>query len=120
MMLLGETSKLYFEPTIVGRSDRSSREFHSGVAKKCVSANVGANHCEVYRRRCSLWRRGRSATWQERVLLCVEPDGPRVRRDGGVRQQHLDLTSREEHRQGGEILGFILGSAEHPRRLQTM
>jgi hypothetical protein len=93
MILLGETSKLSFEPAIVGRSDRSSRVFHSGVAKKCVSADLGINHYEVYRRRCSLWRRERSAawgrtvpTWQERVLLFAEPDGPRVRRDGGVRQ----------------------------------
>lgn len=37
-------------------------------------------------------RAGRSATWQqERVLLCAESDGPRVRRDDGVCQQHLDL-----------------------------
>jgi hypothetical protein len=26
-----------------------------------VGADLGANHCDEYRRRCSLWRRGRSA-----------------------------------------------------------
>jgi hypothetical protein len=134
MMLLGETSEGPFEPAIEGRSDRPSRLVPSGVGKKCVGADLGVNHCEVYRAAVlsaeartvrglgpdgprpvagagSSLRRGRTvrAWW---------PDSPRVRRGGGVRQQHLDLTSREGPRQGGEILGFVLGSAGHPRRLQ--
>jgi hypothetical protein len=61
MMLLGETPELYFEPAIEGRSDRSSRDIPSGVAKKCVGVNLDANHCEMYRWRCSLWQHGWSA-----------------------------------------------------------
>jgi hypothetical protein len=53
---------------------------------------------------------------QERSLLCVETDGPRlvaershVRRGGGVCQQHLaDLSPREGPHQRGEILGIVL------------
>jgi hypothetical protein len=35
----------------------------SGVAKKCVGADLDVNHCEVYRRRCSLWQRGQPAVY---------------------------------------------------------
>jgi hypothetical protein len=48
MMLLRETSELSFEPAIEDRSDESSRLVPSGVAKKRVDADLGANHCEVY------------------------------------------------------------------------
>ena len=37
----------------------------------------------------------------------------------GVRQQHLDLTPLGETHQGGQILGFVLKSAGHLRRLQS-
>jgi hypothetical protein len=61
MILLVETSELSFEPAIEGRSDRFVREFLSGVAKNCVGADTGTNHCGDNRRRCSLWRHGWSA-----------------------------------------------------------
>jgi hypothetical protein len=64
MMLLVETLKLSLEPAIEGRSDRSVREFPSGVAKKRVCADPSANHCSKNWRQCSLRRRGRSATWR--------------------------------------------------------
>jgi hypothetical protein len=58
MMLLEETSELSFELAIEGRSDRSSREFPSGVAKKCVDADLGAYHGDEYWQRCSLRKHG--------------------------------------------------------------
>jgi hypothetical protein len=45
MILLVETLELSFDPTIEGRSNRSICKFPSGVAKKCVGADPGANHC---------------------------------------------------------------------------
>jgi hypothetical protein len=57
MMLLGETSELSFEPAIEGQSDRSSHNVPSGVAKKCVGTDLGADHCDEYRQLCSLWMR---------------------------------------------------------------
>jgi hypothetical protein len=48
MILLGETSELSFKPAIEGRYDRSSRNVPSGVTKKCVGADLGTNHYEVY------------------------------------------------------------------------
>jgi hypothetical protein len=57
IMLLGETSELSLEPAIKGRSDRSSCNVPSGVAKKCVGADPNANHCDENRRRCSLRKR---------------------------------------------------------------
>jgi hypothetical protein len=62
MVLLGEMSEVSFEPDIEGRSDRSSRDVPSGVAKKCVDADMGANHYNEYRRRCTLRRCRRSTT----------------------------------------------------------
>jgi hypothetical protein len=53
-------SELSFEPTIEGRSDRYVRDVPSGVAKKYVGADPGANHCVENYWRCSLWRRERS------------------------------------------------------------
>jgi hypothetical protein len=50
MMLLGETSELSFEPAIEGRFDRAYTNFPSEVAKKCVGADSGANHCDEKRR----------------------------------------------------------------------
>jgi hypothetical protein len=61
MILLGETSELSLEPAIEGRSDGSICVFPNGVAKKCVGAELGANHCVENRRWCSLHRRERSA-----------------------------------------------------------
>jgi hypothetical protein len=58
MMLLGETSELSFEPAIEVRSNRSLRDVPSGVTKKCVNADLNANHCDEYRRWCSLRRCG--------------------------------------------------------------
>jgi hypothetical protein len=60
MMLLGETSELSFEPAIEGRYDRSSCDVPSGVAKKCVGTDLGANHCDAYQRRRSMRQHGRS------------------------------------------------------------
>jgi hypothetical protein len=107
MILLGETSELSLEPTIEGRFDRSIYDFPSGVAKKCVGADPGTNHCIENRWRCSLHRRGRSAArgrtvhdlvqgWRSyltsRTVHVCRSDGPRVRRGGGVHLQRLDLT----------------------------
>jgi hypothetical protein len=50
MILLGETSELSLEPAIEGRFDRSICIVPSGVAKKCVDADLGANHCVENRR----------------------------------------------------------------------
>jgi hypothetical protein len=65
----------------------------------CVGADLGINHCEVYRQRCSLRQHGPSDLRQKLSLLCTEPNGPylvasspHVRRGGGIYQQHLDLT----------------------------
>jgi hypothetical protein len=69
MILLGETSELSPEPTIEDRSDRSICDVPSGVAKKCVGADPGANHCVENRWRCSPWRRGRSTTWRRAWVL---------------------------------------------------
>ena len=106
MILSVETPELSFEPVIEGRSDRSVRDVLSGVAKKCVGADPGANHCDDNRWRCSLRRRGRSAARDRTVhdfaqgsgscltcrTVCTwRPDGPRLRRGGGVRRQHLNL-----------------------------
>jgi hypothetical protein len=50
--------------------------------------------------------------------VCAQwPDDPHAHRGCGVRQWHLDLTSLEGPHQGGEIVGFVLGSTCHPRRL---
>lgn len=82
--------------------------------------------------------------WQERVLLCIEPDGRRSAACGRSRflrwarqcvsdgqtvrtctetaafaKQHRDLTPREGHHQGEKILEFVLGSTCHPRWHQT-
>jgi hypothetical protein len=99
MILLGETSVLSLEPAIEGRSDRSICDFPSGVAKKCVGADPGANHYVENRWRCCLHRRGRSTARGRTVRdlaqgsgsLLDGPDGPRVRRGSGVRRQCLNL-----------------------------
>jgi hypothetical protein len=89
-----ETSELSFEPVIEGRSDRSLRYVPSGVAKKCVGDDLGANHYDEYRRRCPPWKRGWSATEGRTVrdlaqrlgFLSDKLDGARVRRGDIVRQ----------------------------------
>jgi hypothetical protein len=67
MILLVETSELSFEPAIEGRFDRSICVFPSGVAKKYVDAFSECQILKKNRRRCSLVRRGRSATWGRTV-----------------------------------------------------
>jgi hypothetical protein len=64
MMLLGEISELSLEPAIEGRFDRSKYVFPSGVAKKYVDAFSERQILKKNRRRCSLVRRGWSATWR--------------------------------------------------------
>jgi hypothetical protein len=106
MMMLGETSELSFEPTIEGRFDRSSRDVPSGVAKKSVGADLDVNHCDMYRRQCSLLKHERSTSEDRTVCDLAQrlgflltnrtvhawwTDGPRVRRGDEVCQQHLDL-----------------------------
>jgi hypothetical protein len=58
------------------------------------------------------------------TFLPNEPDGTRlmVRRSARAQGRQSSLAapgsrSREGPRRGGEILGFVLGSAGHPRRL---
>jgi hypothetical protein len=104
IMLLRETSELSFKPTIEGRSDRSSHDFPNRVAKKCVDTDLGVNHCDEYRRRCSLRKRRRFVAEGRTVcdlaqrlgFLPDEPDGPRVRRGDIVRQQHLDPAPKRD------------------------
>jgi hypothetical protein len=99
MILLGETLELSLEPTIEGRSDGPISDLPIGVAKKCVGADLGANHCVENRRRCSLHRHEWSATWSRARVPCLTDrtvrayrlDGPRVRRGGGVRRRRLNL-----------------------------
>jgi hypothetical protein len=61
---------------------------------------------------------------QERLLLCVHLNGPRLGLGRSTMAQRvfffvadLDLTSREGPRRGGEIVGCVLASVGHPRRL---
>jgi hypothetical protein len=61
-MLLGETSELSLEPAIEGRFDESICVVPSGVAKKYVDTFFGRQTLKKNRWRCSLHRRGRSAT----------------------------------------------------------
>jgi hypothetical protein len=62
MILLVETSELSLESAIEGRFDRSICVVPSGVAKKYVDALLEAPITQENQRRCSLVRRGRSAT----------------------------------------------------------
>ena len=90
MVLLEETSELSFEPAIEGRSDTSSREFPSRVAKKCVNAD---------RAPITAMRTGSGALCggldgsclTSRTVCAWWPDSPRVRRVGLVRRRCLDL-----------------------------
>jgi hypothetical protein len=62
---------------------------------------------------------------QERLLLCVRPDGPRLGLRWSAMAQRvffffaadLDLASREGPCWGGENVGCVLTSVGHPRRL---
>jgi hypothetical protein len=65
--------------------------------------------------------------WQELGLLCAEPDGPRLvagRSACAHRRQCLPTAPGSYPLrgtcQGGEILGFVLGSVGHPKHLQMM
>jgi hypothetical protein len=86
MILLGETSELSLELAIEGRFDGSICVVPSGVAKKCVGADLGANHCDDNRRRCSLHRHRRSMARGRTVRGLAQgsgylpdgPDGPRL------------------------------------------
>jgi hypothetical protein len=59
-----------------------------------VGADLGTNHCNAYRRRCYLRKRGQSATEGRTVrdlaqrlgFLPNKPDGPRVHRGDRIRQ----------------------------------
>ena len=102
--IAGETSELSLELAIEDRSDRSICDLPSRVAKKCVGADPGTNHCVENLRRCSLHRRGRSAARGRMVRDLVqglgswsdEPDGPRVHRGGEVRRRCLNLAPRRD------------------------
>jgi hypothetical protein len=79
--IAGETSKLSLEPAIEGRFDGSICTVSNGVAKKCVSADLGTNHCDDNRWWCSLHRRGRSTARGRTVRDLAQgsgslPDGP--------------------------------------------
>jgi hypothetical protein len=122
MILLGETSELSLEPAIEGRSDGSIYVVPSRVAKKCVGADPGANHCAENRRRCSLHRRGRSVARGRTVRdlaqgsgsLPDEPDGLLLEVGRSTRAQVWwsslaapESRSREGPRRGGEVLGLV-------------
>jgi hypothetical protein len=104
MILLGETSELSLELAIEYRSGRFIYAVPSGVAKKYVGTDLGANHCVENRWWCSLHRHGRSAARGRMVCDLVqgsgslpnESDGPHVRRGGEVHRQRLDLTPEKD------------------------
>jgi hypothetical protein len=64
-----------------------------------VGADPDVNHCIENLRRCSLHMRGRSAARGRMVHDLAQgsgslpdgPDGPRMRKGGGVHRQHLNL-----------------------------
>jgi hypothetical protein len=124
MILLGETLELSLELAIEGRSDGSICAIPSGVAKKCVGVDPGANHCDDNRRRCSLHRHGRSIARGRTVRdlaqgSCSLPDGsngPRVRRGGGVRRRCLNLAPGRDPVRGRDSR-CCQGSADRPRHL---
>jgi hypothetical protein len=116
MMLLGEISELSLEPAIEGRFDASIFVFPSGVTKKYVDTLLEAPITSKepaamlsgqtrtvrgtgpdgprpdVRRRCSLVRRGRSATWRRNSGSL--PDGRTVRACAEAaedRRRRLDL-----------------------------
>jgi hypothetical protein len=70
-------------------------------------------------------RVGRFATWtQERLLLCVRPDGPRVGLGRTAMAQSvvfftsdLGLTSQVRSHRRREILGSFLASADHSKHI---
>jgi hypothetical protein len=122
--IAGETSELSLELAIEDRSDRSICDLPSRVAKKCVGADPGANHCVENRRRCSLHRRGRSAAKDQTIRDLAQgssslpdgPDGPCLEAGRSARAQGQRSSpvasgshSREGPHRGGEVLGFVYG-----------
>jgi hypothetical protein len=107
MILLGETSELSLEPAIEGRSDGSICVVPIKVAKKCVGADPGANHCAENRRRCSLHRLGRSVARGRMVhdlaqgsgSLPDKLDGPllEVGRSARAQGRRSSLVAPESH-----------------------
>jgi hypothetical protein len=109
-----------YRPTYSTRSKPNfAAKFHIAVG-----ADPGANHCVDNRRRCSLHRRAWSAARGRTVRDLIqgsgslpdEPDGPRVRRGGGVHRQRLDLTPGRDL-SGRRDPRCCLGSAGRPRHL---
>jgi hypothetical protein len=123
--IAGETLELSLEPAIEGRSDGSICVVPSRVAKKCVGTFSGANHYNENRRRCSLNRRGQSATWCRARVPCLTcrtiralgpdvSDGPRPGAGRSARAQWRwsspaapGSRSWGGPRRGGEILGVV-------------
>jgi hypothetical protein len=83
MMLVGETSKLSFEPAIEDRSNRSSCEVPRGVTKKCVGTDPapitairtgsgtlcgGTDDPRPRARRSTTWRRGQGFCLTSRTV----------------------------------------------------
>jgi hypothetical protein len=63
-----------------------------------------------------LWRRARVPCLTCRTIRALGPDGPRVRRDGGVHRRRLDLAlGRDPSRRRDSKC--CLGSASRPKLL---
>jgi hypothetical protein len=131
MILLGETSELSLEPAIEDRSDGFICVVPCGVAKKCVGAFLGANHCvrtdsgalctgadgpRPGAGRNVTWGRARVSCLMGRTVCAYRPDGPRVRRGGEGRRRCLDLAPGRDP-SGRRDPRCCLGSADRPRLL---
>jgi hypothetical protein len=107
MILLGETSELSFEPAIEGRSDRSSRDVFSGVAKKCVGVDLRAIPAKML--------------FAEVSTVCVrQPDGPRPGTEARVSARRAGLSARAQRRRSspttpGALPGGILSGRRDPK-----
>jgi hypothetical protein len=121
-MLLGETSELSFEPAIEVRYDRSLRDVPAESPKSVLTliwvliTAMSTDDSDICR--------GVGGPRPRLGCLPDETDGPRLVVGRSVRVQRRQSSptapgsrSWEGPCQGGEILGFVLGSTCHPRRL---
>jgi hypothetical protein len=128
MILLVETLELSFEPTIEGRSDRSTCGVPSGVPKSVLAPIRvpitamrtdggalcrGADGPRPEARGRDL-AQGRGSCLTSRTVHAWWPNSSRVRRGGGVRRQRLDLAPRRAP-SGRRDLRLCLGIGRPPK-----